>query len=163
MNASTTLIHSLRQFLDLAMHRSMRERARFLKSTGLSFPQFGILMYLHHRGGCGITDISEDFDVTAPAASQMAEKLVRAGLVARGEDPNDRRARHLTLTSEGRALIDKGGAERYHWLGALVAGLRPAERESVARAMRLLLAAAGSLDEPKENEQEAKVKVGSRP
>lgn len=161
MDASSALVHSLRQFLDLAMHRSMRDRARFLKSTRLSFPQFGILMYLHHRGPCGVTDISEDFDVTAPAASQMAEKLVRAGLVERGEDPSDRRARHLTLTPEGRSIIDKGGAERYHWLEAMVEGLKPAEREIVARAVPLLVVAAESLDEPKNAGQETKVEVGS--
>jgi hypothetical protein len=35
---------SIRSWMDIFMHRSMRGWGRFAKSTGLSMPQFGVLM-----------------------------------------------------------------------------------------------------------------------
>ena len=75
-------------------------------------PQFSILMQLHHRGNCAIGDISERFDVTNAAASQLVEKLVQSGLIQREEDPNDRRAKLLNLTEKGREFIHQGIEER---------------------------------------------------
>jgi len=147
MPSSTQLVQTIRQFMDVAMHRSMRERSHFAKATGLSMPQFGILMQLHYRGNCGITDISERFDITAPAASQLAEKLVQGGLVERAEDPNDRRARQLQLTSKGKSMIEKGTAQRYRWVDDLVKDLTAPERQIVADAMAVLVGAARRLDQ----------------
>jgi DNA-binding MarR family transcriptional regulator len=146
MSTSSSPARAVRRFLDLAIHHSMRQRARIAKATGLSAPQLGILMQLRYHGGCGISEISEHFGITPPAASQMIERLVQSGLVERLEDPADRRARQLALTTRGRTMIEKGLAERYQWLDSLVAGLDPADRETVAAAMRLLTAAAQRSD-----------------
>ncbi len=53
MASSSQLIQTIRQFMDIAMHLSMRERGHFAKATGLSMPQFCVLMQLHYRGVCG--------------------------------------------------------------------------------------------------------------
>jgi DNA-binding MarR family transcriptional regulator len=58
---------SLRAWMDAFMHRSMRGWSHFAKSTGLSMPQFSILMQLHYKGACGMSAISERFDVSAAA------------------------------------------------------------------------------------------------
>ncbi|HZJ25169.1 MAG TPA: helix-turn-helix domain-containing protein, partial [Anaerolineales bacterium] len=63
---------AIRSWMDVFMHRSMHGWSQFAKSTGLSMPQFGILMQLHHRANCGIGDIGERFDITSAAASQLA-------------------------------------------------------------------------------------------
>jgi DNA-binding MarR family transcriptional regulator len=147
MSSAKNPIGSVRRFLDVAIHHSMRERAHLARATGLSMPQFSILMQLHYHGGCGISDISERFEITPPAASQMVERLVQSGLVERLEDPNDRRARQLALTARGAAMIAEGSAARYRWLDSLVEALSPAERETVARAMQLLIAAAQQADQ----------------
>ena len=146
MSSIRQAAQAVRQFLDAAIHRSMRERAHFARATGLSMPQFGILMHLHFHDGCGISDIGEQFDVSAPAASQMVEKLVQGGLVERLEDPDDRRARQLALTSRGRAVIQNGAAERYRWLDGIAEALTPSERDSVVKALQALTRAAEQLD-----------------
>ena len=93
------------------MHRSMRGWSHFAKSTGLSMPQFSILMQLHHKGPCGMSEISERFDITAAAASQLVDKLVQAGYLERAEDPNDRRAKLLNLQRQ-RRRTDRAGHRR---------------------------------------------------
>ncbi len=112
-----------RQWMDIFMHRSMRGWSHFAKSTGLSMPQFSILMQLHHRGGCGLSEISERFDITNAAASQLVDKLVHSGYLERTEDPSDRRAKVLNLTDQGRSFVDQGIHERHRWVDELVRSL----------------------------------------
>ncbi len=147
MTTPYQLIQTLRQFMDIAMHRSMRERSHFARATGLSMPAFGILMQLHYRGDCGISDISERFDITAPAASQMVDKLVQGGLIERTENPNDRRGKQITLSPKGRSMIETGTRERYRWVDQLVKGLNPFEREKVYEALSILNEAARKQDQ----------------
>ena len=140
------LIQTIREFMDFAMHHSMREHAHFAKATGLSMPQFGILMQLHYRGNCAVGDISERFDITNAAASQLVDKLVQSRLIQREEDPNDRRAKLLNLTEKGRQFIQQGIEERYRWVDQLAAKLSPEERDKVSEALIILTEAARELE-----------------
>jgi DNA-binding MarR family transcriptional regulator len=146
MSSPSQLIQTIRQFMDFAMHHSMRERVHFAKTTGLSMPQFGILMQLHYRKDCGVSDIGERFDITSAAASQLVDKLVQSGLIQRAEDPNDRRAKLLNLTDKGRQFIQKGVEERYRWVDQLAAKLTPEERAKVHEALQIMTQAAKELE-----------------
>lgn len=146
MISSPQLIQSIRQFLDIAMHRSMRERAHFAKATGLSMPQFGILMQLHYRGNCGVSDIGDHFDITNAAASQLVDKLVQSRLIQREEDPQDRRAKLLNLTDKGRKLIQQGIEERYRWVNQLAEKLTAEESTKVAEALTILTEASQEVE-----------------
>jgi DNA-binding MarR family transcriptional regulator len=146
MISTPQLIQTIRHFMDFAMHHSMRERAHFAKATGLSMPQFGILMQLHYRGNCGVSDIGERFDITNAAASQLVEKLVQSGLIQREEDPSDRRAKLLNLTKKGKDLIQQGIEERYRWVDQLADKLTPEQRAKVTEALDILTHAAKELE-----------------
>jgi MarR family transcriptional regulator, organic hydroperoxide resistance regulator len=138
MADSLPLIQTIRQGMDVVTHRAFHAQGRFVKGSGLSMAQFGILMQLHYQQHCGISDISSRMDITNAAASQLVDKLVQAGLLERSEDPNDRRAKQLKLTEKGRDLVETGMAERYVWVDTLVTRLEPAEIEKVAEVMSLL-------------------------
>jgi DNA-binding MarR family transcriptional regulator len=137
---------AIRGWMDVFMHRSMHSWVHFAKSIGLSMPQFSVLMQLHHRGNCGIGDISERFDITSAAASQMVEKLVQNGLIHREEDPQDRRAKRLNLTDKGRHLIQKATEERYRWVDQLAEQLTVEEREKVSDALNIMTEAARKME-----------------
>ena len=146
MVSSSQLIQTIRQFMDIAMHHSMRERAHFAKATGVSMPQFGILMQLHYRGNCGVSDISDRFDITNAAASQLVDKLVQGGFIKRDEDPSDRRAKLLNLTEKGREFIQQGIEERYRWVDQLAGKLNSEERAKVSEALDIMMNAARELE-----------------
>ena len=146
MTSTPQLIQTIRHFMDFAMHHTMRERAHFAKATGLSMPQFGILMQLHYRGNCGVSDIGERFDITNAAASQLVEKLVQSRLIQREEDPSDRRAKLLNLTDKGRDLIQRGLEGRYRWVDQLAGKLSAEERETVSEALKIMSQAAEELE-----------------
>lgn len=138
-----------RQWMDVFMHRSMRGWNQFAKSTGLSMPQFSILMQLHHKGPCGMSEISERFDVSAAAASQLVDKLVHSGLIERVEDSHDRRAKQLSLSKKGAALVEKGIQERYRWVDDLAKKLSADERGKVSEALSLLTNVAQKMENEK--------------
>ena len=147
MTKSTQITQPLRAWMDVFMHRSMRGWNHFAKSTGLSMPQFSILMQLHYKGPCGMSEISERFDVTAAAASQLVDKLVQAGYIERTEDPSDRRAKVLKLSTKGAKLVDDGIQERYRWMDDLASKLSTADQTKISEALSMLTEEARKLDQ----------------
>ena len=146
MTKSIQFTQAIRSWMDVFMHRSMRGWGLFAKSTGLSMPQFSILMQLHHRGACGMSEISERFEVSPAAASQLVDKLVQSGFIVREEDPNDRRAKLLNLTDKGRELIRQGIDERYRWVDQLTEKLTAEELAQVSNGLNILTRAAQELE-----------------
>jgi len=146
MTKSQQISKSLRAWMDVFMHRSMRGWTHFAKSTGLSMPQFSILMQLHHKGACGMSEISERFDISNAAASQLVEKLVQAGYLERAEDPSDRRAKLLKLSHNGAKLVEEGMNERHRWMDELAKNLSAEEQKKISEALDILTEAARKLE-----------------
>jgi DNA-binding MarR family transcriptional regulator len=146
MTKSVQFSQAIRSWMDVFMHRSLRGWGLFAKSTGLSMPQFSVLMQLHHKGVCGVSDISERFDITNAAASQLVDKLVQSGFIKREEDPQDRRAKLLNLTDKGKELIQQGIEERYRWVDQLAERLTVEERVQVSEALNTMTRAAQELE-----------------
>jgi DNA-binding MarR family transcriptional regulator len=146
MTKPLPITQSLHAWMDVFMHRSMRGLSQFTKATGLSMPQFSILMQLHYKGACGLSEISERFDVSAAAASQLADKLVNGGFLERAEDPNDRRAKLLRLSENGAKLVNEGIQQRYRWMDDLSSQLNAEERTKVSEALAILTEAAQKMD-----------------
>ncbi|HSQ38576.1 MAG TPA: MarR family transcriptional regulator [Anaerolineales bacterium] len=147
MTNSPQFPQSIRAWMDVFMNRSMRSWHLFAKSTGLSMPQFSVLMQLHHKGACGMSEISERFEITPAAASQLVDKLVQGGFILREEDPDDRRAKLLNLTEKGQELIQQGHVERYRWVDELGRKLTAEERAQVSEALDIMTRAAEELEE----------------
>lgn len=152
MSKSVQFNQAIRSWMDIFMSRSMRGWGLFAKSEGLSMPQFGLMMQMHHKGACGMSEVSERFEITPAAASQLVDKLVQNGFVQREEDPNDRRAKLLNLTDKGRDLVQRGIQERYRWVDQLAERLSLAEQVQISEALDKMTAAAKELEaEPIQN------------
>jgi DNA-binding MarR family transcriptional regulator len=78
--------------------------------------------------------------VTPQAAGKVSGELAQQGLVARGSDPRDARARPLTLTDAGRRMAalmrEAEAAAVQRWRQAA----EPDDLEAVVRALRAYLA-----------------------
>ena len=73
----------------------------------------------------------------APAVSRSVDALVRAGLIERAADPNNRRRLAMRLTQEGREVLNRPCAAR----GGVVRMLEkmaPSELRAVERAVEIL-------------------------
>ncbi len=136
---------AIRTWMEAFTTRSMQEWWRVVRKTGISMPQFGLLRRLYHGGECEVHEIGRHFDVSAAAASQLVDKLVQAGLAARTEDPDDRRARQVALTAKGRALMEQAIEESYRWVDDLAVALGARGRAAVSAVLPVLREAEGSL------------------
>jgi len=86
--------------------------ARTLQEHDLSVGQLALLYLLDERAALRVSDVSAELSLSLPTASRLVDGLVRQSLVGREEDPGDRRARTLTLTTNGRAFIAKSSKAR---------------------------------------------------
>lgn len=109
-------------------------------------PQFSILVQLHFRGVCGMSEVSERFEISPAAASQLVDKLVQSGLIQREEDPHDRRAKCLKLTDKGSGLLQRNIEDRYRWIDELAGKLTADERTKVSEALDIMTQAARELE-----------------
>jgi len=124
----------------------MHNLMRFAKKRGFSLAQLNLLIRLHYRGDCGVSDLGEDAGVTSAAVSQLLEKMVQQGLVLRTEDPQDRRHKVIMLTEAGRQVVHEALTERQSWLTQLAGLLTPEEQEQVDTALQLLIEKAALLE-----------------
>jgi DNA-binding MarR family transcriptional regulator len=147
MRKPPSVAQELHTWADLSAHHAMRRWVHHARASGLSMPQFSILMQLHRRGYCGISDISDRFEISNAAASQHVENLVQAGLIGRTEDPHDRRAKQIQLSDKGRALIQQGFGARHEWVDQLLKVLDPKDQEKIAEALAILNEATRKLDQ----------------
>jgi DNA-binding MarR family transcriptional regulator len=92
--------------------RIITSLSRTLQEEELSVAQVATLYLLDERGTMRIGDVASVLDRAAPATSRMIDDLVASGLVERKEDPTDRRARCLSLTSKGSKFIARAGEAR---------------------------------------------------
>jgi DNA-binding MarR family transcriptional regulator len=84
-----------------------------------------------------LNQVAAEIGRGAPAVSRSVESVVRAGLVERTPDPDNRRRLALRLTSEGKALLDRP-PESGTALSAKLERIAPIELRAVERAIEIL-------------------------
>src|SRR4051812_8124372 len=67
-------------------------------ASQLRMPQLRVLFYLGRYGPLSVGEVAAGVGVAQPSATETLDKLVRAGLVERTPDCNDRRVVRNTLT-----------------------------------------------------------------
>ena len=146
MSISEQFNQVLRDWSETFVHRSMQDFVQFSKASGLSMAQIHTLFRLHHAGMCGVTEVGDLLGVTNAAASQMVDRLVQQGLIARAEDPSDRRVKQLTLTEAGRSMVLDCIEARRHWMEQLTNALDAGELEQIIQSLTILNRAAHRLE-----------------
>ncbi len=145
MQSTDPFVYTLRSWIEVFMHRSMRNFIHFAKESGLSMSQIGAMFRIRH-GSSGVSDIGDDLGVTSAAASQMLERMVQQGLIVRSEDPNDRRVKHLVLTDKGQNTLHEGIQARQKWIEELAELLTDEEKESALGVLQILVEKTNQLE-----------------
>lgn len=148
MNHETTpLLTAFHQWIELFRRRSMSNVQHFSKDHRLSMSQLGALLYIHRKGTSGVSEIGESLHVSGAAASQLLDRLVQQGLVARSESPRDRRVKHIVLTEKGQQMMHAINHIHQAWLTHVLNTLTPEEQAQVTATFTLLLEKAQALEE----------------
>lgn len=76
--------------------------------------------------------------VQPPSMTRIVNSLEERGYVVRRPDPRDHRQCLVALTESGRQVLLANRRRRDEWLAVRIAGLDPAEREALRRAVPVL-------------------------
>ncbi|HUB99296.1 MAG TPA: MarR family transcriptional regulator [Solirubrobacterales bacterium] len=116
---------------------------RVIEDSGLSMTQCKALLEL---GGLGrsaeawqVSDLAEVFGASVPSMSRAVDGLVKKGLATRVEDPDDRRARQVKITSEGKDLVETLVAVRRTGIEGFTSTLTATQRRKLDAAVESLM------------------------
>lgn len=126
------------EWVELVSGRSMEAMIRHARDREISMTQLGALFHISRHTQEGVADVGKHMGISAPAASQMLDRLVDGGLLERSEDPEDRRVRRLRLTEKGRNELHAAFAARRRGFHALAEALSDEEVEETTGMFRML-------------------------
>lgn len=101
----------------------------------LTLTQMRALSVIQLRHPLTVSALSSVMGMSLASGSALAERLVRAGLVQRRHDADDRRQVLLDLAPEGTALLQKIERRSRAKLRRALAAMEPHERDALATAL----------------------------
>lgn len=78
---------------------------QYKEKFGISIPEWRVIVHVAHAGGASVRDIEARVGMEKSKVSRAATRLEERGFVLKETNPQDRRLIHLSLTSEGHALM----------------------------------------------------------
>lgn len=90
-----------------AEHTIHKKELETIKKSGLTTAQFGVLEALYNKGDLKICEIIEKILTTSGNITVVIKNLEKDGLVKRNLDPKDKRATIISITDEGKKIIEE--------------------------------------------------------
>ncbi|MDD0972971.1 MarR family winged helix-turn-helix transcriptional regulator [Pseudomonas fontis] len=95
-----------------------------------------LLMIVRLGDGVHQVKVAQAAGLESPSLVRLLDQLCNAGFVCRSEDPDDRRAKALSLTASGRALAEAIEGELVRLRREVLEGIPPADLEAALRVVR---------------------------
>lgn len=143
-------MHPKRQALIERLLESSRSFGRMMwagrqgcfKRFNLHPAQVRILYFVQHRGSVTMKEIAESMDATGGAATQLVEGVVRAGLLERSVEREDRRKVHIVLSHKGEKKFAQFRKDHLAWVAKLLSPLSDRELEQLIAVQKKVMARA---------------------
>jgi len=121
------------------VHRALlTSKASRWRDLDISMQQLRALYLLRDEDEASVGRLAELFGVGLPAASLLADRLVRSGFVERRDDPADRRRVLLSLTRAGVRLVTDLREGSNSLLRRWMASLAPEDLAALSQGWRAL-------------------------
>lgn len=118
---------------------------RHIAELELTLPQAQALRILR-RGPLTTGRLADELGMSAPALTQLTDRLVRKELIERRTDEGDRRCVIVALTQKGAKLVDDVRARRRDVFYGALGHLSGPEQEQVYKALSLVVGALDAVD-----------------
>ena len=115
--------------------------------------QLRMCSFLQH-GPSAITVIADELSISVSAATQLADRLEKTGIVERTSDTSDRRIRLVSLTEHGMQVMRTRRDMRRSQVRRALTHLTPDDYSNIVDSLTKLLAAAGEERSALENERD---------
>ena len=140
MNISPVLDTCAAEILEVVpqVMRTIKTEMRQRRASGLSVPQFRAMIIVNRQGQASLVEVAEHLGLTSATACRIMDELVARQLVLSRPSTIDRRKIVLTLTDEGREVLQKARQGTLDRLEELLAALSAEERAVIFQSMGLL-------------------------
>jgi len=120
-------------------HHSLRLLAeQSITNTGMCLTDFAALEALLHKGPLSISEIQDKVQLASGSMTAAIDRLEKRGLVVRSLTSNDRRARIVELTEEGRQVAAAYFDRHARDLEDLMAVLSDREKRQIYGSLKKL-------------------------
>ncbi|MFD4505382.1 MarR family transcriptional regulator [Streptomyces sp. NPDC058457] len=136
----------LLRLVTAAVRNTQRDEIQMIDAFKLTLTQYKIMTIVDStQRSLSPSELSDRLGLSPAATSRAVDGLVRAGLVGRVEDPEDRRVKRLSLTEKGAEAVRPLWSARRTGLAGMVAGLTERQRADLVDALHPLLAVTPAL------------------
>ena len=112
---------------------------RLRKEFGISMARFDVMSRLErYPEGLTMSELSRRLIVSNGAITGLVDKLAKAGLVTRREDPRDRRSTIVRLTRKGRENFLRMARRHEEWVVSILGDLSPSAQSELLQSLTLL-------------------------
>lgn len=118
----------MQDLMSALMRAVLRSEKGELMSGALSFPQLGAMMFLAEHPLCSMNELAGALDHSLSAVSGLVDRMVKNGWIRRERSPDDRRVVRVSLTEQGRRILQRVLMERRRTYMRLFAPLNDGER-----------------------------------
>ena len=139
MSASTR-VEAPRLWLVLSRcHRALSQIAeRSIVETGMCLTDFAALEALLHKGPLTIGEIQAKVPLALGSMTAAVDRLEKKGLILRTPSADDRRAKVLKLTPEGRRIVERAFSRHAAELESAMAVLNQSEKRQLHGLLKTL-------------------------
>jgi DNA-binding MarR family transcriptional regulator len=143
-DTETRALAELRHLVLAAQREGNRWLADELRPAGLTPSQAEILSVLAEQGELTLAEVGRLIVCETGSPSRVVDLLVKRDLVRREAGTTDRRVVHLSLTPQGRDLMELVTKAEHALNSAMLQALSSQERSTLAALLRRILAGTGS-------------------
>jgi DNA-binding MarR family transcriptional regulator len=142
----------------MAMRRLVRRRLRLsTPPPDLRPAQIELMVVVDRHPGVSVAAAARELRLADNSVSTLVNQLVRAGMLRRETDPDDRRAARLQLTDAARKRLANWRDRRARLVGTLLDELSEEDRASISAALPALRRLLARLAEPVDGDADGAV------
>lgn len=134
--------------VNAAMRRLVRRRLREERPPTLRPAQVELMAVVGGRPGISVAAAARELRLADNSVSTLVNQLLTAGMLRREQDPDDRRAVRLELTSAAQRHMAEWRDRRARLVGARIDELGDEDRAAIAAALPALGRLLTRLGEP---------------
>jgi len=116
----------------------LSRRLRQHGESGITASLLSALWTIERLQPVSLGDLAEAERVQPPTVTRVVAKLEDTALVAREEEPSDRRVSRVRLTPEGQRLLDRTRRLRTAYLARRLRSVAPRDRQVLRSAVEIL-------------------------
>lgn len=124
----------LNSFTEIMSGLMIDQYQKQITELELTLPQAQVLRVLR-RGPMQTGQLATEMRISAPAITQLTDRLIRKGLIERSAAADDRRCVIVGLSNDGRTLVDQFNRRRQEIFDEALAELSETERKQAVEVL----------------------------